>query len=193
MCALPLCICASIVCVELFSNGSTLTFPVGDLQGLKHAHAIDVVCRYAAYVLGNYSAYRSSLPREAMLKSYRNWSSDQSDFGKVMRQMCNNMNDYAEAVDTSRVVARTRRAQLKDAVAAHRANLDGHHDLGSESSLSSVDDDDGQRYEPEIGLHFDEEDTAAFLERTLERNPVGDRYTNEALASTLMIDDEYVR
>jgi hypothetical protein len=103
------------------------------------------------------------------------------------------MNDYAEAVDTSRVLARTRRAQLKEAVAAHRSALAAHDDAASESSLSSVCDDDEERYEQEYDIALCENDEAAFLERTLEHTPTGDRYTDEALACTASIDDEYVR
>lgn len=107
-----------------------------------------------------------------------------------MRHMCRNMNDYAGAVDTSRVVARTRRAEIRGALEAHKDAIADH--AGDDaSSISSICDSDGGRYQEE--MCDDLQNVDAFLDRSMDQGCDGDQYVKDALESTSVINWEYAR
>lgn len=153
----------------------------------------DDICRYATFVLANFTAYRQPLPQSQVLSSYQRWKKSNGRVAAAMQRMVQNLNDYSQAVETSRIIARARRAELKDALAAHAGALESDSDA---DSVADSDDSGVLVTEREYDLihasGLPDETSDDFLARLLNTLP-SDPYVNGALHTTKDVTWEYVR
>jgi hypothetical protein len=150
-------------------------------------------CRYARFVLANFTAYRKPLQQEQLLSRYQAWRTSVGRVETAMQRMVRNMNDYSQAVETSRVIAKARRAEIKDALAAHAGALmsDSDSDRDNDSDDSGVLVNE-REYDVIHDCGLPEESVDAFLSRLMDVSK-SDPYTNGALDTTKEITWEYAR
>lgn len=149
--------------------------------------------RYATFVLANFTAYRKPIPRSRVLPTYNRWKKSNGRVQAAMQRMVRNLNDYSQAVETSRIIARARRAELKDALAAHAGALGSDTD---EDSDAASDDSGVLVTEREYDLIHDSglpaESVDDFMARLLNTAP-SDPYVNGALNTTKDVTWEWAR